>query len=123
MALGAGHAVWGLVAHSEPLREIVRAGVVGAVGDGIFDTEEDRGAGAAGFWSMFAAPLVSSIGYLTEAALRSGNGRAVRVAGGTTLALGAVGTAVIPRSGFPAAVALGLWLLRRARALDRPLAA
>ena len=118
VALGLGHAVWGLVAYGEPLRDIVRAGVVRAVGDGIFDTEEARGARAAGFWFMLAAPLVSGFGYLTEAALRAGDGRAVRVAGGTTLALGAMGTAVMPRSGFPAAVPIGVWLLRRARALD-----
>ena len=117
VALGLGHAVWGLVAYGEPLRDIVRAGVVGAVGDGIFDTENADGARAAGFWFMFAAPLVSGFGYLAETALRSGDGRAVRVAGGTTVALGAMGTAVIPRSGFPVAVPIGLWLLRRGRAL------
>ena len=117
VALGLGHAVWGLVAYGEPLRDIVRAGVVGAVGDGIFDTENADGARAAGFWFMFAAPLVSGFGYLAETALRTGNGRAARVAGGTTVALGAMGTAVIPRSGFPVAVPIGLWLLRRGRAL------
>lgn len=115
--LGAGHAVWGLIAYGRPLREIVRAGVVGSVGDGIFDTEHDRDARAAGFWFMFAAPLVSACGVMTEAALRAGDARAVQVSGGTVLGLGVLGAAVIPRSGFPAAIPLGYWLLRRGRAL------
>ena len=33
------------------------------------------------------------------------------------LSLGLLGSVVIPRSGFPVAVPLGYWLLRRARAL------
>jgi hypothetical protein len=115
--LGLGHAVWGLVAYHEPLREILRAGVVGSVGDGIFDTDHDRGPRAAGFWFLLAAPLVALDGYLTEAALRSGDARAVQVCGRATLGLGLAGTAVIPRSGFPVAVPLGYWLQRRGRAL------
>jgi hypothetical protein len=112
--LGLGHAVWAMVAYRQPLREIVRAGVVGAVGDGIFTTEHAQGPRAAGFWFLFAAPLVAVDGYLTEAALRSGDDRAVRVSGATTVGLGLIGSVVIPRSGFPVAVPLGLWLMRRA---------
>ena len=118
MLLGLGHAAWGLVAYREPLGEIVRAGVVGSVGDGIFDTEHSRGPRAAAFWFLLAAPIVAVLGYLTEAASRAGNARAVRVSGGTVLGLGVLGTAVIPRSGFPVTVPLGLWLLRSARRLD-----
>jgi hypothetical protein len=117
--LGVGHAAWALIAYRKPLREIVRAGVVGAVGDGIFDRTHDRGARAAGFWFLLAAPLIAVDGRLTEAALRAGDRRAIRVSGGTTLGLGLLGTAVIPRSGFPVAVPLGVWLLRRAATLDR----
>ena len=117
MLLGLGHAGWGLVAYHEPLRELLRAGVVGSVGDGIFDTEHARGPRAAGYWFMFVAPLTVLSGYLVEAALRAGDARAVTVGGGTTLGLGLVGTAVMPRSGFPAALPLGYWLLRRAREL------
>ena len=116
--LGLGHAAWAAVAYREPLRDIVRAGVVGAVGDGIFATAHSRGDRAAGFWFLFAAPLVALTGYLAEAALDDGNGRAVRVAGGTTLGLGLIGSVVIPRSGFPVAVPIGYWLLHRGRALD-----
>jgi hypothetical protein len=117
--LGLGHTAWALVAYRDPLREIVRAGVVGAVGDGIFDRTHDRGARAAGFWFLLAAPLVAVDGCLTEAALRAGDRRAARISGGTTLGLGLLGSVVIPRSGFPVAVPVGLWLLRRAAAPDR----
>ena len=120
MLLGFGHAAWALIAYGEPLREILRAGVVRAVGDGIFDTDHDRGPRAAGFWFLFAAPLVAVDGYLTEAALRAGNARAVRVSGLTTLGLGVLGATVIPRSGFPVALPIGYWLLRRGRALQFP---
>jgi hypothetical protein len=118
MLLGFGHAAWALTAYGEPLRDIVRAGVVRTVGDGIFDRDHDRGARAAGFWFLLAAPLVAMDGYLTEAAAQAGNARAVRISGRTTLALGVVGATVIPRSGFPAAAPLGWWLLRRSRAME-----
>jgi hypothetical protein len=118
MLLGCGHAVWGLVAYHEPLRELVRAGVVRSVGDGIFDTDHDRGPRAAGFWFLLFAPLVVINGYLAEAALRAGDARAAGVGGRTTLGLGVVGTAVMPRSGFPAALPIGYWLLRRGRELS-----
>lgn len=115
--LGVGHAAWGLVAYHEPLDAIVRSGVRGSVGDGIFDTDHDRDARAAGFWFMFAAPLVALCGHLAEAALRAGDARAVRISGGTVLGLGVAGAVAIPRSGFPVAVPIGYWLLRRGRAL------
>jgi hypothetical protein len=116
--LGTAHAVWGLVAYRDPLRDIARAGVVGTVGDGIFDTAHDRDGRAAGFWFMFAAPVLVSYGRLAEAALRARDTRAVRSAGRAVLGLGLVGSAVIPRSGFPVAVPVGYWLLRRASAID-----
>jgi hypothetical protein len=120
MLLGFGHAVWALVAYGEPLHEILRARVVRSVGDGIFDTDHDRGPRAAGFWFLLAAPLVAVDGYLTESALAAGNRRAATISGLTTLGLGLVGTTVIPRSGFPVAIPLGYWLLRRSRALELP---
>src|SRR5439155_16264802 len=101
----------------KPLRELVRSGVVDSVGDGIFATDHARDARAAAFWFMAAAPVLMLSGYLTDRSLLAGDARAARVSGGATLAIGAVGTAVIPRSGFPAALPIGWWLLRRARAL------
>ena len=117
MLLGCGHVAWGLGVYHEPLGEVIRAGVVRSVGDGIFDTDHDRGARAAGFWFLLFAPPLAISGYLAEAALRAGDARAARAVGGTTLGLGLVGTAVMPRSGFPAALPIGYWLLRRGRDL------
>jgi hypothetical protein len=117
MLLGCGHAIWGLAVYREPLREIVQERVVRSVGDGIFDTDHDRGPRAAGFWFLLAAPFMALSGYLLESALRSGDARAVRVGGRTVLGIGVVGTTVMPRSGFLAALPAGCWLLRRAREL------
>jgi Family of unknown function (DUF6463) len=117
MLLGVGHAGWGLIAYRRELREIARAGVVRSVGDGIFDTEHARGSRAAAFWFMFVAPLTVLAGYLGESALRAGDARAATVAGGTTIGLGVLGAAVMPRSGFPGALGVGYWLLRRGREL------
>jgi hypothetical protein len=49
--------------------------------------------------------------------VRAGDDRAVSVAGRSTLGLGVVGTAVMPRSGFAAALPVGYWLVRRGREL------
>jgi hypothetical protein len=117
MLVGAGHTAWGIAAYHEPLGEIVRTGIVGSVGDGVFDTEHDRGARAAGFWFLLAAPLMVLSGYLLEAALRAGDARTVKVGGETVLAIGLVGTTVMPRSGFPAALGVGGWLLHSSRRL------
>jgi hypothetical protein len=115
--VGAGHAAWGVVAYREPLREIVGARIVRSVGDGIFDTDNDRGPRAAGFWFLLAAPLMVLSGHLLEAALRAGDARAVKIGGETVLGIGVVGSVVMPRSGFPAALGVGGWLLHSARQL------
>jgi hypothetical protein len=115
MAIGFGHTLWGLVVYREPLREIVGAGVVRSVGDGVFHTDHDRGPRAAAFWFLLAAPLIGLNGWLLEAALQRGDARAVRAGGRTVLGIGAIGSAVMPASGFPAVLPVGYWLLRRAR--------
>ncbi len=112
IVLACGHAVWALVAYREPLQGLIREGVVDSVGDGLFRAVDAEGARAAGFWFLFAAPLMALCGYLVEVALRAG-GRALTVSGRTVLGLGIVGTAVMPRSGFPAVLPIGYWLVRR----------
>jgi Family of unknown function (DUF6463) len=112
--VGCGHAAWGLSAYRAALREILRDGVVDSVGDGVFRLEHSSDERAAGFWFMFAAPLMALTGQLIEAALRSGDQQAVALAGRTVLGIGAVGTTVMPRSGFPAVVPIGYWLIRSA---------
>ncbi len=117
--VGAGHAAWGLVAYRKPLVEILRAGAYDTVGDGIFRRAHSDDARAAGFWFMFAAPLMGLCGHLLEVALRSADREAVLAGGRTVLGLGAVGTAVMPRSGFPAVLPIGLWAIRRGRQMPR----
>jgi hypothetical protein len=113
--LACGHALWGLVVYRRPLRELVRAGVADTVGDGIFRDDHAHDARAAGFWFMFAAPLLALCGYLVEAAIRADDRRALRVSGRSVLVVGALGLTVIPRSGFPAALPIAYQLLRRGR--------
>jgi hypothetical protein len=113
--LAGGHALWGLLAYREPLREIGRAGVADAVGDGLFNTEHSADARAAAFWFMAITPLLAVIGQLVESADRAGDRPALVTSAGVTLGMGLAGAVVIPRSGFPAALPIGVWLLRRAR--------
>jgi hypothetical protein len=115
MLVAVGHAVWGLFAYREPLEGLVRAGVLDSVGDGIFRVADAQSPGAAAFWFMFVAPLLGLCGYLVEVADRADDRRALTVTGGAVLGLGAIGTAIIPRSGFPTALPIGLWIVRRGR--------
>ena len=111
--VGLGHVLWGLIAYRDQLPGIVRD-LPAAVGDGIFDKRHSRDARASAFWFLFAGPLVGLLGRLHEAAEAAGDRRTQRISGGSVLAIGAVGEAAMPRSGFPAAIAIGLWMLRRA---------
>jgi hypothetical protein len=115
MAVGAGHAAWGLVAYRKPLREIARAGYVDSVGDGIFQRAHADDARAAAFWFMMAGPLASLLGWFGHHASESGDVAALKVGGAAAVALGVVGVTAIPRSGFPMLPPLGVWMLREAR--------
>jgi hypothetical protein len=113
-ALAAGHTLWGLIAYGDQLPAIAR-GLPGSVGDGIFDKRHSRDARAAGFWFLFAGPMLAVIGRLYESAEAAGDRQAMRAAGGAVTAASAAGWITIPASGFPGGIALGLWLMRRAR--------
>ncbi|MEA2442271.1 MAG: hypothetical protein QOH76_3695 [Thermoleophilaceae bacterium] len=119
MAIGVGHTLWGTVAYRDAVREIVRAGVVDSVGDGIFRRSDAHGPRAAGFWFLMVGPLVGLCGHLVEAADRAGDDRALRASGRAILGIGALGAAVIPRSGFWGALPIGYWLERRGGGLRR----
>lgn len=123
LAMGISHGVWGLLAYRTGLRKIARAGYLDSVGDGLFRTKHSQDQRAAAFWFMFAAPTTALLGYLAEAAIQSGNRRAVATAGVGITALTVTGAAAIPRSGFPPAIALGLWMLHRASQLGGDLPA
>lgn len=112
--LAVGHTVWGLVAYGDQMAGIWRE-VPGSVGDGIFAKPHSRDGRAAGFWFLFVSPMVALLGRLYGAAEAAGDHDAMRTAGLTVTAVSAAGVVVIPRSGFPGGIALGLWLLRRAK--------
>jgi hypothetical protein len=113
--IGVGHAAWGVIAYRDPLRELAASGPFDSVGDGLISKAHSADARAAAFWFLLAAPLIVLTGHLVEAAERSGDVSAMRVAGRTVLGIGMVGAAVMPRSGFLSVIPVGFWLGRRAR--------
>lgn len=66
---------------------------------------------------MLAAPLMWLSGYLLEAAIRRGDAPTVKTGGKAVIGIAVAGATVIPRSGFPAALPIGYWTMRRARQL------
>lgn len=116
MMIAGGHALWGAVAYRREIAEIGRAGVVGAVGDGLFDAKHARDGRAAAFWFLTAAPLIALNGYLIGRAERTGDRQALRVAGRALVGIGLAGGAAMPRSGFLSVPPVGVWLMRRGRA-------
>jgi Family of unknown function (DUF6463) len=112
-ALAVGHTVWGVIAYRDQLAGMVRD-LPGSVGDGIFDERHSRDARAAGFWFLFVGPLLALLGRLYASAEAAQDQAAMRATGGAVTAVSAAGWTAIPASGFPAGLALGLWLLRRA---------
>jgi Family of unknown function (DUF6463) len=104
----------GLYAYRDQVRGILRE-LPGSVGDGIFERGHSRDARAAAFWFLFVGPLVALFGRTYSAAETAGDVEAMRAAGRAVTAISLAGSAAIPRSGFPAGIGLGLWLMRRAR--------
>jgi Family of unknown function (DUF6463) len=113
-ALAVGHTLWGLVAYGDQVAGIARS-LPGSVGDGIFDRRHSRDARAAGFWFLFVGPLLALLGRLYESAEAADDRPAMRTSGRAILAISAAGWTVVPASGFPAGVGLGVWLMRRSR--------
>jgi hypothetical protein len=116
-AMGCGHVAWGLFAYRKPLAELAREGIADSVGDGVFQRAHSQDGRAAGFWFLFAAPMMGLLGHMIEAAEERGDGRALRRSGRAVIGLGALSTVFIPRSGFPAVPLLGWWMIRRGRRL------
>jgi hypothetical protein len=112
-ALAVGHTLWGARAYGDQLASVLRE-LPGSVGDGIFDKAHSRDARAAGFWFLFVGPMLALLGRLYEAAEAAEDREAMRATGRTVTVVSAAGWAAIPVSGFPAGLALGLWLTRRA---------
>lgn len=106
--LGVGHVVWALIAHREGLAAVAADGVIDTVGDGVFVQEHARDDRAAAFWFVVVGPLLSAIGMLMRDAERRGDQTSVRRASRLLLGVSTVGALVIPRSGFPAGIAISL---------------
>jgi hypothetical protein len=94
--------------HRAPLADVLGRGVVAAV--------PDFGDRATAFWFVAASPLLWVSGRLLRAAEAHGDHRAQRDAGRVLAAVGAIGAAAMPVSGFWSLVAVGL----RAAARPRP---
>lgn len=116
--LAVGHTLWGLYAYGDQVKEILRE-LPGSVGDGIFDKGHSRDARAAGFWFLFVGPLLGVFGRTYASAEKAGDVETMRAAGRGVTAISLAGFAAIPRSGFPGGIALGLWMMRRARSSPR----
>ncbi len=108
MTLGAGHTAWGLVAHRRALSAIVSDGVFGTVGDGLFVHDHARDDRAAAFWFVLIGPLLMTTGRLVHDAESRGDEASVRRASRAGLAVAVLGACVVPRSGFPAGIAVTL---------------
>lgn len=103
--LGVAHAGVGVVLYRDVLAEIASAGLINSV--------PDRGDRATAFWFMAAAPTLWLGGRLLRSAESAGDLAGQRAAGVVLTAAGLVGTAVMPRSGFPAVAAVGSAAIRR----------
>jgi hypothetical protein len=111
--IAAAHTAWGFTAYRGHIAEIV-SDLPNSVGDGIFEKAHSRDTRSSAFWFLFVGPMLALLGRLYDSAEAAGDQAAMRAAGRTITAVSAGGWIAIPRSGFPAGLALGAWLLRRA---------
>lgn len=114
-AIAGAHSAWGVAAHRRHIAGIV-TDLPNSVGDGLFEKAHSSDERASAFWFLFVGPMLMLLGRLYDSAEASGDQAAMRAAGRAIIAVSAGGWVAIPRSGFPAGLALGLWLLRRAAA-------
>jgi hypothetical protein len=124
MATALGHAVVGLVLFHAPLADIVRDGVVGAIGPrgsgGALTLAFDR---EAAFWFLLFSPMLFLVGQITSRAAEAGDGPLLRLVGWSLVGNGIVGVVLMPISGHWIVAALGILVLRvaaRATALEAP---
>ncbi len=66
------------------------------------------------FWLLLFSPVLSMLGQITSRAMARGEVDILRVVGWNLLAIGVVGTAVLPISGNPALIVLGVLTLAAA---------
>ena len=114
-AMAGAHTAWGLAAHRGHIAGIV-TDLPNSVGDGLFEKAHSADRRASAFWFLFVGPMLMLLGRLYGSAEAAGDRAAMRTAGRAITAVSAGGWVAIPRSGFPAGLALGVGLLRRAGA-------
>ena len=112
--MAAGHTAWGLAAHRDQIPGIL-ADLPGSVGDGIFDNDHSRDERATAFWFLFVGLLVALLGRVYSAAEAADDRRTMRATGRAVAVICAAGCLIVPRSGFPAGLALGTWMTRWSR--------
>ncbi|QVQ55018.1 hypothetical protein J4H86_18940 [Spiractinospora alimapuensis] len=105
--VGAAHIVYGAVLYRDALGDIARRGFVNAV--------PDFGDRATAFWFVTCGSMFMLCGHLLRSAEKAGDLDAQRDAGAALTAIGAVGSAAMPASGFWAVLAIGAAALRRGR--------
>lgn len=105
--LALAHGGIGAVVYREPLGDIARDRVIGSV--------PEWGDRSTAFWFLAAAPALWLGGRLLRSAESADDRDAQRAAGALLVAVGTIGSASMPRSGFYGVVVVGLAALRRGR--------
>lgn len=108
-----GHALLGGVLFREPLAAMLREGLVNTIGPlGDFDRE-------AAFWFLAFSATLLLWGQLVAHAAERADARALALVGWNMLVVGAVGSLVMPVSGFWSVIALAPAVLREGRRVRR----
>ena len=102
-ALGIAHIVFGVVKFRGPLRDALAAGFIGQ----FYAPEVRRTA----FWFVLLGPALVLAGHVAVHAVAVGDVWLLRTLGWYVLAMTVVGFAAIPKSPFPAGLAVSLGLL------------
>ena len=106
-----GHALLGGVLFREPLAAMLREGLVNTIGPvGGFDRK-------AAFWFLVFSAMLLLWGQLVAHASERADARAFALVGWNMLGVGAVGSLVMPISGFWSVIALAPLVLREGRRL------
>ena len=113
IAIGLGHALVGIALFPDPLVAILREGIINTIQPPGYAAEPrfDR---IAVFWFLIFSPVFSMLGQITSRAIAQGCPDILRVVGWNLLAMGVVGTAVLPISGNVTLVALAVLILKAA---------
>ena len=112
MGVGALHSVLGLVVFAAPLRELVDAGVVNALGS------RDPLRNLA-FWFLFGGVMTALVGYLADWIERAPGGMLPPALGWVLLLTAAAGATLAPASGFWFVFPAAIGILLRARPAAR----